>query len=95
MTKEFTVRSMESEALASTFRVRHPDQAARLWAMEWLDTSGDERTVLVTCGGQSWRFEVSVPAPEYEVKEVKKDPFMAPAPILEAPAPIITEGQKF
>lgn len=70
MTKEFTVRSMESEALASTFRVRHPDQAARLWAMEWLDTSGDERTVLVTCGGQSWRFEVSVPAPEYEVKEV-------------------------
>ena len=72
MTKEFTVRSMESEALANegTFRVRHPDQAARLWAMEWLDTSGDERTVLVTCGGQSWRFEVSVPAPEYEVKEV-------------------------
>ena len=28
-------------------------------------------------------------------EELKKDPFMAPAPILEAPAPIITEGQKF
>lgn len=27
--------------------------------------------------------------------ELKKDPFMAPQPVLEAPEPIITEGQKF
>lgn len=28
-------------------------------------------------------------------EELKKDPFMAPQPVLEAPEPIITEGQKF
>lgn len=27
--------------------------------------------------------------------DLKKDPFMAPEPILEAPTPVITEGTKF
>lgn len=72
MKKEFTVRTTEpnmSPLTVGTYDVRHPYQAARLWAEEWLDVSGDECTVLVTCGGQSWRFDVSVTAPEYSVKE--------------------------
>jgi hypothetical protein len=72
MTKEFTVGSTDPSASTlsvCTYDVRHPDQAARLWAEEWLDTSGDECTVLVTCGEESWRFDVSVTAPEYDVKE--------------------------
>jgi hypothetical protein len=72
MTKEFTVGSTDPSASplsVGTYDVRHPDQAARLWAEEWLDTSGDECTVLVTCGEESWRFDVSVTAPEYDVKE--------------------------
>ena len=27
--------------------------------------------------------------------DLKKDPFMAPEPVLEAPTPVITEGTKF
>jgi hypothetical protein len=71
MTKDFTVRSTEPDAADNegTYAVRHPDQAARLWAEEWLDASGDECAVLVTCGEESWRFDVSVTAPEYDVRE--------------------------
>lgn len=65
----YAVRSTDGER-ETHYDVRHPDQAARLWAEDWLDSSGDSCTVLVTLGDESWRFEVSVLPPEYDVKEV-------------------------
>ncbi len=66
----YTVRSTEGER-ESVYGATAPGAAAEEWARDWLDDHGDSCTVLVTCKGDSWRFEVSVLPPEYDVKEVK------------------------
>lgn len=65
----YTVRSTDGER-ESVYGESNPIYAAERWARDWLDSSGDSCTVLVTHAGESWRFEVSVLPPEYDVKEV-------------------------
>ena len=65
----YTVVSTQGER-ESVYGAAAPRDAAEQWARDWLDDSGDSCTVLVTHAGESWRFEVSVLPPEYDVKEV-------------------------
>lgn len=65
----YTVRSTDGER-ESVYGATAPGGAAEDWARDWLDSAGDSCTVLVTLGDESWRFEVSVLPPEYDVKEV-------------------------
>ena len=65
----YTVRSTDGER-ESVYGATIPRDAAEQWARDWLDSAGDSCTVLVTLRDESWRYEVSVLPPEYDVKEV-------------------------